>query len=921
MAILTDQQLDDASELNPGNYSLLILYDARTVPAESLDAIVRFVHEGGDIMALGGPAFSNPQWRREGKWISKADYLQTLAGSQEGRAIFGLDDSRGWSHANSEGTSESKMSIDGDGSLRMDFVGYDNWENFTSPAVHTEITAANRRNELTCLRAKGSAGTSQLAVEWKETDGSRWIATIALTPEWQNYFLPPAAFSFWAGGSGRGGNGDSLHIKNASVMSFGLSHSHTVCVRDGDHTAWVSGVKFMAPPDELGATIPLLLAPETAPSLELISPYYRIYSVTNLDHLVVNPNQVIAGAIEGKLSKPANVYACAARPQGTGIEKHRSYRFVPLLECVDKTGKYCGAAGAMAIQEGKQHGSITIAVPIDDAAFFEHEAVQNWLAALAERTLDGTFLTEGGTPYYVGFAGESMPMGASVSDRGNGSSHMDISLQLNGELIQQQQLDLRSGGEMRVNKNVTLPTRSDHPMRVSVVLKQSGKVIDRLDHELRIWQENPHPSFVTVHDGHFYLDGKQWRAHGINYMPTSGIGAQSYEYFQFWLDAKPYDPDVIQRDLDDIQSLGGNAISVFVSGRSVESRNFLDLLARCGEHGIKVNLAIPGSPMNFPWDEDRRIIEKMHLASNDTIFAYDIAWEPRWQGYASRCQYDTGWRNWVEKHYGDVGKAAGAWGIAAPMRDGHLTGPSDEQVSADGPWRKMVLDYRQFQNDLLAERYGHARDLIRSIDPNHLISFRMSMAGDPTYPPSDMCYDFGGLKDAVDFLGPEGYGRIGDWNRVRIGDFTVAYGRAAAPKLPVVWAEFGVSDWNIGLHGEDPVQMKFAGQFYDDFYRMIQESGADGSFPWWLAGGYRVNERSDYGVLNPDRSWRPEAVAMHRWASILAQPREQKPAVEIPIRVGQYVDGIHGIYEQVRAQFFQAMDAGKQPVLTVEPVR
>ena len=55
---------------------------------------------------------------------------------------------------------------------------------------------------------------------------------------------------------------------------------------------------------------------------------------------------------------------------------------------------------------------------------------------------------------------------------------------------------------------------------------------------------------------------------------------------------------------------------------------------------------------------------------------------------------------------------------------------------------------------------------------------------------------------------PGGYGRIGDWERVRPGWFTVAYARAAAPDLPVLWAEFGTSVW---IKRDDCTGLAFGG--------------------------------------------------------------------------------------------------------------
>ena len=68
------------------------------------------------------------------------------------------------------------------------------WETLSSPH-QTEVFPPN--HTLTCFQAKGSPRTKQLMVEWSERDGSRWIATVDLAPEWRTYALPPAAFRPW----------------------------------------------------------------------------------------------------------------------------------------------------------------------------------------------------------------------------------------------------------------------------------------------------------------------------------------------------------------------------------------------------------------------------------------------------------------------------------------------------------------------------------------------------------------------------------------------------------------------------------------------------------------------------------------------------------------------------------------------------
>jgi hypothetical protein len=318
--------------------------------------------------------------------------------------------------------------------------------------------------------------------------------------------------------------------------------------------------------------------------------------------------------------------------------------------------------------------------------------------------------------------------------------------------------------------------------------------------------------------------------------------------------------------------------------------------------------------MDFPWDLVREMIQVGRLAENDTVFAYDLAWEPFWREYAVRRAYDPEWAAWIVRRHGSLEAAGKAWDCTVPQADGKATSPSDEQVSKDGPWRAMVLEYRRFLNELLHERYGRARELVRSIDPNHLVSFRMSLAGDPTAGPAAMGYDFAGLAKAVDILEPEGYGRIGDWEQVKPGWFTTAYGRCVAPDLPVMWAEFGYSIW-AGPQ-QDPGRLEFAAKFYDCFYQMAYRSGANGTVCWWFPGGYRWNERSDYGILNPDRSWRPVTQVIKRWAEEMTAPRPNpRPDVWLEAEPGRDVDGLFGLYRRLKDDFWRAVEAGRTPGL------
>ena len=93
-----------------------------------------------------------------------------------------------------------------------------------------------------------------------------------------------------------------------------------------------------------------------------------------------------------------------------------------------------------------------------------------------------------------------------------------------------------------------------------------------------MWRKNKTKDFVTIKDGHFYWKGKRLKPHGINYMPSSGIGLENWNRFERWLGAPSYDPEIINRDLKRLKEIGFNSLSIFIYAETSPDRNLLDFL-------------------------------------------------------------------------------------------------------------------------------------------------------------------------------------------------------------------------------------------------------------------------------------------------------------------------------------------------------
>ncbi|MBI4606170.1 MAG: hypothetical protein HY721_29745 [Planctomycetes bacterium] len=910
--------------LDPASCDLLVLPAGRTLPVESAPRIQAFLEAGGDVLALGLPAWRSPAVRAGGRWVAWEEVERTIAAQRPARLIedFEAGDLSRWRrNANDPSSStERELAPAGGGrALHVTAERLTGWDTLSSPPLERPFAPGHT---LTCFRAKGGPATRQLALEWTERGGSRWIAVVDLGTEWRWYALPPEAFVAWEPPPGRGGPGDGLRVEEAERFTAGLALTHTA-VPQGRHEYWLDDIGT-APSPFAGARPP---RPDALPHVEGLGPAYLFHPSRGAAALRAPPGLALLGplSIEADGLQPG-LEALHPRPRGVGFLQGRRFRWQPLLEARSAAGEHRGAAAALLVHAAKPfHGAVVASFTPAEPATYRAPAVHAALRGLLHRMRRGAYLLEGGAEHFTVFEGQALRVGATTANLGKEpakglSVRLAVADPSRGTKVFERTwtLDLAPGAEETVEATVTESGWPPEGLVVTVELREGGDVLDRLEHELGVWRPKARASFVEARDGGFRLGGKPWKAHGVNYMPSSGIALADGEAFERWLGRGPYDPEVIDRDLRRIAGLGMNAVSVFVYHRSIGSQNLLDLLRRCETLGLRVNQSLrPGTPMDFRWGEMRELIERYRLAENDTVFAYDLAWEPSHHGPAHQRSYAPAWRDWVAARRGGVEAAERAWGVPAPRDGGELGVPAARHLLEDGPWRKLAADYRAFLDELVGARYAEARRLVRTLDARHPVSFRMQFAGDPTHLAESLLpYDFPGLAGAVDIWEPEAYGRIGDWDRVRAGRFTADYARLSDPAKPVLWAEAGYDAWSRGEMAPDPERRDVAAAFYRDFYRMLRESGSDGVLFWWYPGGYRLNERSDYGIIEPDGTDRPVTRAIREEGPrFLQAPKPAPPDVWLEVDRDADARGLPGIYEAVKGAYWKAIEEGKRPGL------
>jgi hypothetical protein len=718
----------------------------------------------------------------------------------------------------------------------------------------------------------------------------------------------------------------------------------------GKHEYWISsvGLAASAAGRDLSAEV------NRSNPIDTLTPGYKFFPI----HGPVEISLAYAGQLEAIAVPPGlTPLGSSPRPCGLGYNKGRASRWLPMLQAfsspVSAPAERRGCAGTLMIHgpgDAYAGGAWLVLAGFDGgngkdtSAYYRNPNMLQAITIQAKRIRQGLYLLEAGTDYFCYEPMQSVTFGAKLLNIGAGADDAWVQITVtdhagNPVMNMGGQIWAEAGGtgihQSTWQSPAIWPPGGYH---VKVVLTKNDAVIDRLEHDINCYTPPDHPDYVQRRaDGHFYSQVKLWRINGVNYMPSSGIAQEDSHLFENWMSREAYDPEVVERDLTNVERLGMNAVSIFIYRDSLDSQNLLDVLNRCRTHNLKVNLSLrPGvldalhvSP-NRSYNNSiaaaienfTTFIHRYGLDRDDGIFAFETAWEPNFGSQQARTQMDAQWLEWIMAHYGgSLNLAEGAWNHAAP-RDaaGKVTNPTGAQMAGDEPKaRRMVADYRRFLDSWLDATYGAATKAIKASASHQMVSFRMASTGFPGDDQrSDLPYQFEGLTQAVDFLSPECYGRVGDEEGEEGILFEAAYARAVAPTLPVIWAETGLTAWDAAAQRDDPGAIEYQGRYLETFYRLAIQSGVDGIFVWWYPGGFRAGENSDFGIINPDGTDRPATEAIRKWGkALLAAPVPTPPGALFEFNRDLYPDGIHGVFRALKAPFAEALKAGKRPGLKV----
>lgn len=896
-----------------------VLAHAETCNAEDVPPVISHLKSGGSLLLLGELPFQRLTYNLNGKRVEEGAFFENALKPSPLISVK-TPEAAPFYRASNLPELPTRMSC-----VRQDIPTIQGKESRTVAHItvprltswdtyNTTVTAAKPKNAVTTFWAKGGPNTRQLAVEWQERDGSRWIATVDLSSEWRFYALRPEDFPFFYDSptKTRGQRGDKLHTQNALGFSFGLAFTHTR-IGEGPHEYWIGDIGLASA--EAGAT---LAKSVSIPQIDGLYPRQTAYPI--------HPAKVELGsgfrecALTASLAKlpiPQSAWSSYWRPMGSGFDKDRRMRFIPVVTALNADATRAGTLAQITLHlRGAWNGALYGTVSVEDDQLLLSNPWQDVIAQMLVRMQSRAFFAEAGSTEFTYDVRDMKPgglrVGARLFEPQAAGTQVEMSIRDGQNLLWSQSAPITSATVQTVACNA----KPEDVRHFEAKLVKDGQLLDVIRQEIGFDGPREHPAFLTAKDRKFFRNGQEWRAFGVNYMPTSGMAATDAEEFEMFIEDRSYDPEIVEHDLARIEQLGMNMISAFVYASSAEKANVLDLLRRARRHHLMVNLGLrPAAKPPLP--PSRKVFEALipafRLAEKDEIMAYDIAWEPWWGREAQRAKFGHEWYQWVEKKYGSPQEACKAWDYT-PRDLGSF--PADEELDYEGPWKKASNDYRTFVDEFLNEAYGKAREEVRKLDPNHLVSFRQSEGANPKVTPSYYPIDLAGTCRALDFLSPEGYG-IGDISEdTKSMIFAASYLEGLAPGKPIIWAEYGSSIWNGDAFTSQEVNLARQAQVVRGILENAERARAAGTVVWWFPGGYRSGENSDFGILNPDGTERPATAVLHSFAQRAkapAQPVQWTPTIKV--RRDDSVRGFSGLYERIGKQFQKQVTKDSIPLV------
>ena len=622
--------------------------------------------------------------------------------------------------------------------------------------------------------------------------------------------------------------------------------------------------------------------------IEGIVPTYKTYRCNEALNFEIN---TLFTEADIKTDAPLKVVCPVPRSYGGGYNMGYRNRYIPIAEIKGKSDRGNGNEGAAAfimLSDTAGHnprtnlvypgtvsmtalGSAAACIGIMEQNLIDIKGVPELIISMVDNLSRGLHIFNAGADKFVYKKGEKAVFGAKIHNSTIDFKKVKVCIKVKNEYKNlyrfEKELLCVPLGYTEANFECENFNADDYIVETELILDE--KVIDRVYQE--IYQKEiiqaKKEEFVKVKGDNFFLGDKPWYGAGMNYWPLYAPGLERTDYWLSWLDKTNYFPEEVEKDLALMENLGINVIFTRLDGDVFGRQNYTieDFLHRLRKHNIKlcISFANATAPIHYNGDAFRKFINDFSLKDDPVIFAHDISWENDcgFLAHVFKKRYDKDWEKWLVDRYGSIENAECDFGVPIDRKeDGSITLPLEEQFANDGEWRIKIAAYRRFIEDNFSKVWQKAIKDIRSVAPNHLVSYRRGPFGDhaKNIPFAIKHTDFNSHEAYHIEFSEEGYHSA--CSNAALFDYL-------SNKKPMVWAEYGLTltgmnrthdfVWDHEMERPMAFRMKMTEDYNQMMQKVFMRTGANCTAPWWWPGGLRMVEMSDCGYCGPDGVLRP----------------------------------------------------------------
>jgi hypothetical protein len=375
------------SEGGLDKYDCLVLTDSTRFPVLGHDNLLAFLKRGSDMVLLGGMAFKDELWLIDNKWGTASQHLKSTKSPDNvscHEILFDFEDGD-WQKWKRGATKKENPTVllSEEGTvgncMKMEIKNISDWQwdNFTS-MVPKEIPASHNAF---VFHARATKQTKHLIFEVIEKNRSRWISSVEITPDWQEYIVVPEDFKLFEQNTSGNQKDTKLNIADVNDISLGLAYGIMQYV-SGDHTIWIDQLTTgkLKLPNEFSKKI----KPLGLPIFEDRDAYYYKDSPS----IVTYEKQDI-------LKTRLKMASCYTGISAIAFEYPEVSRYIPLLSVQDKYSRNVGFASGLLINyAGDFKNSDWLLFGVDSTAFYCSKEFLDVTIELLNKMKQGTLATK-----------------------------------------------------------------------------------------------------------------------------------------------------------------------------------------------------------------------------------------------------------------------------------------------------------------------------------------------------------------------------------------------------------------------------------------------------------------------------------------------------------------------------------------------